>query len=146
MQKAHELSQPIWMVTQAVYGSSRRTGSAEGKAAETNYKLGTQLPYMFIINRLAHYIKVLQREQIGSWKEKTDLQAELNKWISQYVADMEAPSQSVRSRRPLRQAEITVEDVEGDPGWYRVDLKVRPHFKYMGAFFTLGLVGKLDKK
>jgi type VI secretion system protein ImpC len=120
--------------------------SAEGKAAETNYKLGTQLPYMFIISRLAHYIKVLQREQIGSWKEKADLEVELNKWISQYVADMEAPSPAVRSRRPLRAAEIKVEDVEGDPGWYRVDLKVRPHFKYMGAFFTLGLVGKLDKK
>ncbi len=120
--------------------------SAEGRQAETNYKLGTQLPYMFIICRLAHYIKVLQREQIGSWKERTDLEAELNKWISQYVADMEAPSQSVRSKRPLRQAEIKVEDVEGDPGWYRVDMKVRPHFKYMGAFFTLGLVGKLDKK
>jgi type VI secretion system protein ImpC len=120
--------------------------SAEGKEAETNYKLGTQLPYMFIICRLAHYIKVLQREQIGSWKERADLELELNKWISQYVADMEAPSPSVRSRRPLRQAQIKVEDVEGDPGWYRVDLKVRPHFKYMGAFFTLGLVGKLDKK
>jgi len=120
--------------------------SAEGKAAETNYKLGTQLPYMFIICRLAHYIKVLQREQIGSWKEKADLELELNKWISQYVADMEAPSPAVRSRRPLRAAQIKVEDVEGDPGWYRVDMKVRPHFKYMGAFFTLGLVGKLDKK
>jgi type VI secretion system protein ImpC len=120
--------------------------SAEGRAAETNYRLGTQLPYMFIMCRLAHYIKVLQREQIGSWKERTDLEVELNKWISQYVADMEAPSQSVRSRRPLRQAEIKVEDVEGEPGWYKVDMKVRPHFKYMGAFFTLGLVGKLDKK
>ncbi|HYK90363.1 MAG TPA: type VI secretion system contractile sheath large subunit [Acidobacteriota bacterium] len=119
--------------------------STEGKQAETNYKLGTQLPYMFIICRLAHYIKVLQREQIGSWKERADLELELNKWIAQYVADMEAPSPAVRSRRPLRQAVIKVEDVEGEPGWYRVDLKVRPHFKYMGAFFTLGLVGKLDK-
>jgi len=120
--------------------------SAEGKQAETNYRLGTQLPYMFIMCRLAHYIKVLQREQIGSWKEKVDLENELNKWISQYVADMEAPPPGVRSRRPLRQAQISVEDVEGEPGWYRVDMKVRPHFKYMGAFFTLGLVGKLDKK
>ena len=41
--------------------------SAEGKAAELNYKLGTQLPYMMIVNRLAHYLKVLQREQLGSW-------------------------------------------------------------------------------
>jgi type VI secretion system protein ImpC len=119
--------------------------SKEGKEAETNYKLGTQLPYMFIINRLAHYIKVLQREQIGSWKERSDLERELNKWIKQYVSDQENPTAEVRSRRPLRAAEITVSDVEGDPGWYKVDMAVRPHFKYMGASFTLSLVGKLDK-
>jgi type VI secretion system protein ImpC len=119
--------------------------SKEGKEAETNYKLGTQLPYMFIINRLAHYIKVLQREQIGSWKERTDLERELNKWIKQYVSDQENPTADTRSRRPLRAAEIKVSDVEGDPGWYKVDMSVRPHFKYMGASFTLSLVGKLDK-
>ena len=119
--------------------------SKEGKIAETNYRLGTQLPYMFIINRLAHYIKVLQREQIGSWKERTDLEIELNKWIKQYVSDQENPSAEVRSRRPLREAQIKVSDVEGDPGWYRVEMAVRPHFKYMGATFTLSLVGKLDK-
>ncbi|MBD3298658.1 MAG: type VI secretion system contractile sheath large subunit [candidate division Zixibacteria bacterium] len=119
--------------------------SAEGKAAETNYKLGTQLPYMFVISRLSHYIKVLQRENIGSWKERGDLERELNNWIQQYVADMDNPKPGVRNRRPLRQAQINVEDVEGEPGWYKVDMKVRPHFKYMGAFFTLSLVGKLDK-
>ena len=48
--------------------------------------------------------------------------------------------------RLVSKAQITVEDVEGEPGWYRVGLKVRPHFKYMGASFTLSLVGKLDKE
>ena len=120
--------------------------SKEGKDAEANYKLGTQLPYMFIINRLAHYIKVLQREQIGSWKERADLERELNKWIAQYVSDQDVVDAATRGRRPLRKAAITVSDVEGDPGWYKVDMQVRPHFKYMGAFFTLSLVGKLDKK
>jgi len=120
--------------------------SEEGRAAELNYRLGTQLPYLFITNRLAHYIKVLQREQIGSWKERADLERELNKWIGQYVADQDVISASVRGRRPLRKAQITVEDVPGQAGWYKVDMKVRPHFKYMGAFFTLGLVGKLDKE
>jgi type VI secretion system protein ImpC len=120
--------------------------SKEGKDAELNYRLSTQLPYLFVVNRLAHYIKVLQREQIGSWKEKDDLNRELNQWIGQYVVDMDNPAPSVRSRCPLRSAQITVEDVPGEAGWYKVDMKVRPHFKYMGAFFTLSLVGKLDKK
>ncbi len=119
--------------------------SKEGKDAELNYKLGTQLPYIFVVNRLAHYIKVIQRENIGTWKDRAELQSELGTWIGQYVSEMESPSAEVRSRRPLRMAEITVSDVEGDPGWYRVGMKVQPHFKYMGASFTLSLVGKLDK-
>lgn len=124
----------------------RFADTAEGKAAESNYKLGTQLPYMFVVNRLAHYLKVIQRENIGTWKERVDLERELNNWIRQYVADQENPSPGVRSRRPLRKAEITVSDVAGDPGWYRVDMKVQPHFKYMGASFTLSLVGKMEKE
>lgn len=118
----------------------------EGKAAELNYKLGTQLPYMFIINRLAHYLKVLQREQIGSWKERGDLESELNTWIRQYVADQENPPGEIRSRKPLRKASVSVSSVEGDPGWYKVSMSVRPHFKYMGSNFDLSLVGRLDNE
>ncbi len=120
--------------------------SEEGKASELNYKLGTQLPYLFVICRLAHYVKVLQREQIGTWKERTDLENQLNTWIRQYIADQENPPAEVRSRRPLRAASIEVQDVAGNPGWYRVKLSVKPHFKYMGADFTLSLVGKLDQE
>lgn len=120
--------------------------SKEGKDAELNYKLSTQLPYMMIVNRLAHYIKVIQRENIGTWKEREDLESELNKWVSQYVTEMDNPGADVRSRRPLRMCRIEVNDVEGDPGWYSVSIKMRPHFKYMGAYFTLSLVGKLDKQ
>ncbi|MEY4504689.1 MAG: hypothetical protein RL154_985 [Pseudomonadota bacterium] len=118
----------------------------EGKQAELNYKLGTQLPYTMIVSRLAHYIKVLQRENIGTWKERGELETELNTWLRQYIADQDSPAPGVRSRRPLRKAAITVADVEGDPGWYKVSMSVQPHFKYMGASFTLSLVGKLDKQ
>ncbi len=117
----------------------------EGKEAETNYKLGTQLPYLFAITRMSHYIKVLQREHIGSWKERADLERELNAWIMQYIANQENPSPEIRSKRPFKAAKILVEDVEGDPGWYRVKIALRPHFKYMGASFELSLVGKLDQ-
>jgi type VI secretion system protein ImpC len=118
----------------------------EDKAAETNFKLGTELPYLFMIDRLAHYIKVLQREHIGSWKNKNDLDRELNNWVRQYVADQDNPPPEVRSRKPLREARIIVSDDEGNPGFYRVEMNVRPHFKYMGSSFTLSLAGKLDKE
>lgn len=117
----------------------------EGREAELNYKLSLQLPYMMIMNRLAHYIKVIQRENIGTWKEKNDLDRELNNWISQYVTEMDDPDPVTRSKRPLRMAQVEVNDVPGEPGWYSVSLKARPHFKYMGSSFTLSLVGKLDK-
>lgn len=119
--------------------------SADGKQAEMNYKLGSELPYMFIITRLAHYIKTLQRENLGSWKSKSDLDKELNLWIRQYISDQENPPANIRSRKPLRSAEIRISEPEGEPGWYAIELDVVPHFKYMGASFTLSLKGKLDK-
>ncbi|HRI06468.1 MAG TPA: type VI secretion system contractile sheath large subunit [Nannocystaceae bacterium] len=118
----------------------------KGMNAQTNYMLGTRLPYMFIVTRLAHYMKVLQREQIGTWKNRADLDRELNTWISQYVSDMDDPSPATRSRKPLRKAHIAVEEVPGQVGWYRCNLKVVPHLKYEGASFELSLVGKLDKE
>ena len=117
----------------------------EAKQMETNYKLGTELPYLFIINRIAHYVKVMQRENIGSWKTRAELDKELNKWIRQFVADQDNPPASVRSRRPLREAKISVIEDPGNTGWFRVEIHVRPHFKYMGSDFTLSLAGKLDK-
>jgi type VI secretion system protein ImpC len=117
----------------------------EGIQAELNYKLGTQLPYLFIINRLAHYIKVLQRENLGSWKGRSDIEMELNKWIRQYVADQENPSPSTRSQRPLRKAELEVRESEDTAGWYEVSLSVTPHFKFMGSNFTLSLSSLLER-
>lgn len=115
-----------------------------GKEAETNHRLGTQFPYMFIICRLAHYLKVMQREKIGMHKERIDIEKELNEWIGSYVVDMDNPVAEVRARKPLRQAKVTVESVPGEPGWYKCVLVVRPHFKFMGAYITLQLTGSLE--
>ncbi|MBL9105081.1 MAG: type VI secretion system contractile sheath large subunit [Myxococcales bacterium] len=120
--------------------------TVEGAAAQQSAQLGARLPYMFVITRLAHYLKVLQREQIGTWKGRADLERELNRWIRQYVADMPDPSADTRSRKPLRRARIVVEDVEGQVGWYRCSLQIEPFIQFEGVSFTLSLVGKLDKQ
>jgi type VI secretion system protein ImpC len=118
--------------------------SKEGKENELNYKLGTQLPYMLMTARLGHYLKVLQREKLGSWQTPTKMQQELTTWINQYVNDTETPHPGTVGRRPLKKAQIKVEDVPGEPGWFKVDLKIVPHQKYMGADISLSLVGKLE--
>ncbi|MBI5167865.1 MAG: type VI secretion system contractile sheath large subunit [Candidatus Eisenbacteria bacterium] len=120
--------------------------SAKGKQAEANFKLATRLPYIFVISRLAHYIKVIQREAIGKNMSVDKLTRELTDWINQYVTVMDNPSDETLATKPLKKAEIAVEEVPGEVGWYRVSLKVMPHMKYEGADFTLSLVGKLDKK
>ncbi|MDR0827743.1 MAG: type VI secretion system contractile sheath large subunit [Desulfovibrio sp.] len=118
----------------------------EGFTAEINFKLSTQFPYMMIMNRLGHYIKVIQRESVGAWRECADIARELNKWTSQYVTEMDTPDALTRSRRPLRMARIDVKEVPGDSGWYAVTVLACPHFKYMGVNFTLSLEGKLDRQ
>ncbi len=97
-----------------------------------------QLPYLFVISRLAHYLKVVQRESVGSLKNSSELQAELNRWLRRYVADAENPAPSVRTRKPLKKAEVTVE-VDPVTGNYEMSLTVVPHMKFLGNDFALAL-------
>jgi type VI secretion system protein ImpC len=99
---------------------------------------------MLMTARLGHYLKVLQRENLGTWQTPTKMQQELTQWIMQYVNDTETPHPGTVGRRPLKKAQILVEDVAGEPGWYKVNLKIVPHMKYMGADVSLSLVGKLE--
>jgi type VI secretion system protein ImpC len=135
----------VFFSSNSVQKALKFDNDEEGQIAELNYRLGTQLPYLFIVCRLAHYIKVLQRENLGSWKTRADLETELNKWLRKYVADQENPSPATRSSRPLRKAELTVFEEKGEAGWFTVSLSVILHFKFMGANFTLSLAGTLDK-
>ncbi|MDR0805620.1 MAG: type VI secretion system contractile sheath large subunit [Enterobacteriaceae bacterium] len=118
----------------------------EGKAAETNSKLGTQLPYIMLSTRIAHYLKVIQREKLGSYQEAADVERNLNTWLKQYVSDQENPPVDVRCRRPFRAISLTVSEVPGEPGWVKTRLLLRPHLKSMGSYTELSLVGRLDKE
>lgn len=116
----------------------------EAKQAELNYRLGTQFPYLFVVTRLAHYLKVLQRENLGGWVSRGEIEAELNRWIRGYVADQENVPAAMRSTRPLRNAKIAVDEIPSSAGWYAISMEVTPHFKFMGANFTLSLTGSIE--
>lgn len=118
----------------------------EGKAAELNFKLGSNLPYLFMVTRLAHHIRMFQRERLGSSMSRSAMESELNNWVRQYVSAQDNPSPTIMAMRPFREVHLGVEDVPGEPGWYAVSMKLRPHFKYQGSYFDLSLVGTFEAK
>jgi len=124
--------------------SIKKPSQSKDSQKQTNSRLEIQLPYMFIINRIAHYIKVIQRRKLGSYTDKDAIQEGLMKWINRYKHPGINPPPNVRCRKPLKDVSITVTDNEDDPGWYNVELKITPHYKYMGLYCELSLVGKLD--
>ena len=87
----------------------------------------------------------MHRDSTWAERGRADEERELNKWLGQYVADRSVVNSAIRSRRMLRKAMVRVEDVGDEKAWRLLDLKLRPHFKYMGAFFTLGVVGRMPR-
>ncbi len=108
-------------------------------------KLSAQLPYLMIVSRISQYLKVMQREHLGSWRNRRDLDQQLNKWLSQYVSDMDNPAAGVRARRPLRRAEVKVREVEGKKDWFVTRIEITPHLKFMGSTFELSETSKMEK-
>lgn len=113
------------------------------KRLSLDERLAVQLPYLFIICRLAHYLKVIQRDNIGTSKTSQQLEEELNDWLIKYVSDMENPIQEVRARRPLRKAILKLVEDDVNTSEYEMQLSITPHLRYMGSSFSLSLEGKL---
>src|SRR6478736_4020056 len=112
--------------------------------ATANANLSARLPYLFACCRFAHYLKCIVRDKIGSFKERADMQIWLQKWIMNYVdGDPAHSSETTKSRKPLAAAEVTVEEVEGNPGYYTSKFFLRPHYQLEGLTVSLRLVSKL---
>lgn len=112
--------------------------------ATANANLSARLPYLFACSRFAHYLKCIVRDKIGAFKEREDMQRWLNEWIMNYVdADPANSSQETKARRPLAAAEVVVEEIEGNPGYYSAKFFLRPHFQLEGLTVSLRLVARL---
>jgi len=112
--------------------------------ASANAQLGARLPYLFSTCRFAHYLKCMVRDKVGSFKERADMQNWLQGWILQYVdGDPAHSSEETKARRPLASAEVVVEEIPGNPGYYSSKFFLRPHYQLEGLTVSLRLVSKL---
>jgi len=115
--------------------------------ATSNANLAARLPYLFSTCRFAHYLKCIVRDKIGSFKEREDMQNWLNRWINNYVLDNPAlATEEEKARYPLSAAEVVIEEVEGNPGYYQSKFYLRPHYQLEGLTVSLRLTSKLPSQ
>jgi len=115
--------------------------------ATANARIAARLPYLFASCRFAHYLKCMVRDKVGSFKERADMERFLSDWIMGYVlGNPENAGETLKAQKPLAGAEVKVEEVEGNPGYYSARFHLRPHYQLEGVSVTLSLVSRLPSQ
>jgi len=125
--------------------SVQRPKKYDTAEATANAKLSSQLPYLLTTSRIAHYLKAICRDKIGSFMSRGDCEAFLNRWIMNYVLNMDEAGQEAKAARPLREARIDVIDDKSKPGCYKAVAYLRPHFQLEELGVSLRLVADLPQ-
>ncbi|MCH9001217.1 MAG: type VI secretion system contractile sheath large subunit, partial [Planctomycetes bacterium] len=127
--------------------SAKRVGkfpdTAEGKEDETRARLGMSLPYLMLSCRIAHYLKVIWRENMGRVMDADKMVTEINKWLKQYCRQGTLDDK-LAAKYPLKEIQVTAEPVPGKPGMYKSEIQMIPHFKLKGVEVELSMVGQFD--
>ena len=125
--------------------STQKPKKYDTDAANANASLSSQLQYMFAVCRIAHYLKSMMRDKIGSFASPGSVEQYLNDWIYQYVTTDDNATQEVKAKYPLREARVDVSEVPGRPGHFRATAFVRPHFQLDELTVSLRLVAELPQ-
>jgi type VI secretion system protein ImpC len=112
--------------------------------ATANAALSARLPYMFACCRFAHYLKCIVRDKIGSFSTREQMEEWLGSWVMNYVdGDPTNSTEETKARKPLAAAQVVVEEVEGNPGYYTSKFFLKPHYQLEGLTVSLRLVSRL---
>ena len=125
--------------------SAQKARKYNTDAANANAVLSSQLQYIFAVSRIAHYMKAMMRDKIGSFAAASNVEDYLNRWLTQYVLLDDNASQDQKAQFPLREASVQVSEVPGRPGVYRAVSFLRPHFQLDELSVSLRLVAELPQ-
>lgn len=114
--------------------------------ATANAAISARLPYIMAASRIAHFLKCIARDKIGSFMERQDMEDFLKRWISNYVLSDDKPTPEMKARYPLAEARISVEEIPGAPGSYNAVALLRPWLQLEELTTSLRMVAKLPKK
>ena len=110
--------------------------------ATANAAISARLPYIMASSRIAHYLKVMGRDKIGSAMEPVDVEKDLTSWISMYT-NPNAVGNEARAKTPLRESKITVQEQAGRPGSYSAVAWLRPWLQMEELTTSLRMVANI---
>jgi len=113
--------------------------------ATSNAEISARLPYIMATSRIAHFLKVMARDKIGSFMEASDAEEWLNRWIANYVNGSPGASAEMKARFPLAEASVEVKEVPGQPGVYSAIAWMRPWLQMEELTASLRLVANIPK-
>jgi type VI secretion system protein ImpC len=120
--------------------------SEDATEANASAQLSARLPYLMVVSRFAHYLKVLSYRKVGSFADRDGLQNYLTNWLKDYITGDPNPSEEEKARKPLADGRIDVQPLEDNPGYYTAHFYLRPHYKFEGLQSTIHLVSKVPAR
>ncbi|MGF1839719.1 type VI secretion system contractile sheath large subunit [Vibrio atlanticus] len=110
--------------------------------ATANAAISARLPYIMASSRIAHYLKVMGRDKLGSNLEAPDIKRELQLWIDQYT-NAGAIGNEQRAKTPLCESRIEVVEQPGKPGAYSAVAHLRPWLQLEELTTSVRMVAKI---
>jgi type VI secretion system protein ImpC len=114
--------------------------------ATANASISARLPYIMATARIAHYLKVMARDKIGSFMEAGDCEQWLNSWIANYTNGNPDASADMKAKFPLAEARIEVKETPGAPGSYNAVAYMKPWLQMEELTTSLRMVASIPKK
>lgn len=118
----------------------------ETKEGNVNAKLSCMLQHVLCGSRVAHYIKVMIRDKVGSFITAEECEEHLRSWLFKYTTGREDLEWEEQARYPLREAAVQVKDHPAKPGQFLCVLHLRPHYQLDQMVSELELVTELAQK
>ncbi len=108
-----------------------------------NSQLVTNLSYTFSVTRIAHYIKCMMRDNIGSTADGAYVALQIENWINQYITKVTNPDDLTLRYFPFKAATVEVKKQDGLVGQYSAAVSILPHVQFEGMDCELRLESRL---
>ena len=112
-------------------------------SANSNAQLSGMLQHVLCGSRIAHYIKVMIRDKVGSFSSADRCERFLRDWLLEYTTGREDLDWEEQARYPLKEASVQVKEHPSRPGEYLCVIHLQPHYQLDQMVSELELVTEL---